>query len=447
MNLQELIGRRSVLLTEIEEIDKRETSAGKNYLEHEDFQKRSQQLEKLNNDIIVAQSIEDDRKRRSVMEARGEDPEKRGKGGLEDPEKRGNGQPNKGFTSLAEQLQAVVRAQTPGGSFDPRLGELRAATGMNEAVGTDGGFLVQTDLATSIWQRMFDTGNVLSRVKRIPISSNANRISHPYLKEESRAAGSRHGGVRSYWADEADQFTASQPKFGRFTLELSKLTSLVYLTDEMMEDAAQVESYVGDVVRKELNFTLEDALFNGNGVGKPMGILNAGCTVSVSKESGQSAATLVPANIRKMRSRLIASGRASSVWNINQDVEPQLHGMVQTDSGGTVYGFPVYLPANGLAGSPFDTLYGRPVVPTEYNATIGTVGDITLADWSQYVLIEKGGVKAASSIHVRFIYGENVLRFTMRVNGAPGYAWSDSALTPNKGTNTQSPFVTLATRS
>lgn len=443
MVLQELIGRRSILLAEIEEIDKRETSAGRNYLEHEDYAKRNTELQKLSNDIIVAQSVEDDRKRRASLHD--ESHRAAPQGGLEDPEKRAT-KPNTGFTSLAEQLQAVVRAQTPGGAFDPRLSNLRAATGANEAVGADGGFLVQTDIATALWQRMFETGQILSRVKRIPISSNANGISHPYLKEESRAAGSRHGGIRSYWADEAGEYSASQPKFGRFKLDLSKLTSLVYLTEEMMEDAAQVEGYVNDLVAKETNFVLEDALFSGNGVGKPLGILNAGCTVSVAKESGQSAATLLPANIRKMRSRLWASGRANSVWHINQDVEPQLHGMVQTDTGGTVYGFPVYLPANGLSGSPFDTLYGRPIIPTEYNPTIGTVGDITYCDWSQYALIEKGGLRAASSIHVRFIYGENVLRFTLRVNGAPAYSWSDSALTPNKGTNTQTPFVTLATR-
>ena len=109
-------------------------------------------------------------------------------------------------------------------------------------------------------------------------------------------------------------------------------------------------------------------------------------------------------------------------------------------------GVPVYLPANGLSGSPFDTLYGRPVIPVEHCATLGTQGDIVLADWSQYILIEKGGIDVASSIHVQFIYGEQVLRFTWRNNGAPGYGWSDGALTPAKGTNTQSPFITLDTR-
>jgi len=72
------------------------------------------------------------------------------------------------------------------------------------------------------------------------------------------------------------------------------------------------------------------------------------------------------------------------------------------------------------------------------------VGDIILADLSQYLLAEKGPVASEQSIHVRFVYDEMALRWTYRVDGAP---WWHSALTPHKGSNTQSPFITLATRS
>jgi hypothetical protein len=47
-------------------------------------------------------------------------------------------------------------------------------------------------------------------------------------------------------------------------------------------------------------------------------------------------------------------------------------------------------------------------------------------------------------MHVRFVYDEMAFRFTYRVNGHP--AWK-SALTPCKGSNSVSPFVTLETRS
>jgi HK97 family phage major capsid protein len=107
-------------------------------------------------------------------------------------------------------------------------------------------------------------------------------------------------------------------------------------------------------------------------------------------------------------------------------------------------GAPVFMPPGGLSGAPYGTLMGRPVIPVEYCATVGTEGDIILADLSQYLMIDKGGINAASSMHVRFIYDEMAYRFIYRVDGQP--IWN-SALTPKNGSNTLSPFVTLATRS
>jgi HK97 family phage major capsid protein len=86
---------------------------------------------------------------------------------------------------------------------------------------------------------------------------------------------------------------------------------------------------------------------------------------------------------------------------------------------------------------------GRPVIPTEHNATLGTPGDIILADLTQYVMADKGAPTTASSIHVRFLNDETTFRFVYRVDGQP--VWK-KPLTPKNGTNTYSPFVALATR-
>jgi HK97 family phage major capsid protein len=106
-------------------------------------------------------------------------------------------------------------------------------------------------------------------------------------------------------------------------------------------------------------------------------------------------------------------------------------------------GVPVYLPAGGLSASPYSSLFGRPVIPVEYCATVGDLGDIALVDLGQYQAIDKGVLKTATSIHVRFDYNETAFRFVFRFDGQP--AWK-SALTPFKGSNTLSPFVALAER-
>jgi hypothetical protein len=62
---------------------------------------------------------------------------------------------------------------------------------------------------------------------------------------------------------------------------------------------------------------------------------------------------------------------------------------------------------------------------------------------SDYLLWEKNGVQAAQSTELLFLYDESVFRFIYRCDGQTALA---SALTPYKGSNTQSPFVALDTR-
>ena len=125
-----------------------------------------------------------------------------------------------------------------------------------------------------------------------------------------------------------------------------------------------------------------------------------------------------------------------------KNVEPQLH-TLHLDVG--TGGIPVYMPAGGLSGLPYDTLYGRPVLPIEQCATLGTVGDIILADFTNgYILAEKGGVKTDVSIHVAFLNDESIFRFVIRIDGQPVRS---TPLIPYKGAaNTQSHFIALETR-
>lgn len=347
---------------------------------------------------------------------------------------------SKPWAGFGEQMLAVRAAAAPGGTIDPRLIVKNAATGLNEGVTSDGGFLVQQDFTTELLKRAYDTGVLASRVRKIPISSGANGIKINGIDESSRANGSRMGGIQAYWENEADAYVGSKPKFRKIELNLKKLIGLCYATDELLEDASALESILIDGFAEEFGFKIDDAIINGTGAGQPLGILNAPSLVSVAKEAGQAAATIVVENVVKMWSRCYGRSRMNAAWFINQDIEPQLYTMSLAVGTG---GVPVYMPANGLSDSPYSTLFGRPVIPLEQCQTIGTVGDIILSDFSQYIIGDKGSIKSDVSIHVRFLYDEQVFKFTYRVDGQP--IWN-STLTPFKGTNTLSPHVALAAR-
>ena len=342
--------------------------------------------------------------------------------------------PTDGFKSLGEQLHAVMRAKN--GAPDPRL---KAIVGNSEGVPADGGFLVQTDFATNLLEKTFLNSDIVNRVFRIPISANSNAIKIPAVSDSNRADGSRFGGIRAYWMNEGGSKTESNPSFKQVSLELKKLIGYCTATDELLQDASALEAWIGRAFAAEFDFKLADAIINGDGAGKPLGILNAPCLVTVTAETGQGSSTIVAENIIKMWASRFGPNASNYVWLINQNIEPQLYTMGLAVGAG---GISVYMPAGGLSGAPYGTLFGRPVIPCEQCASLGTVGDIILADLSQYVMIDKGSMASASSIHVNFQTDQTAFRFVYRCDGQP--MW-DSYLTPYKGTTSyQSPFVALS---
>lgn len=349
------------------------------------------------------------------------------------------------FKSFGEFLTAVASDGMNKGEQsirDPRL-VFQKVAGANEAVPSEGGFLVQTDHSSALLEMMHDMGEIMSRVRNIPISANSNGITLPAVDETSRATGSRFGGIRTYWANEGDTVTDSKPKFRNVELKLNKLMGIGYATEELLEDAAAMEALYKQAFAEELTWGVEDSFVNGTGAGKPLGFLNSPALVTVAKESGQAAGSVVTQNIINMWDRLPVRSRRNAVWLVaDSQVEAQLQTL-------TVNGIQQLYKVPGTnnatpANEVFGTVFARPVIPVEYMAQLGTAGDIALVDLSQYLSIDKGGVKESQSMHVRFLYDEMTFKITYRVDGQP--AWN-SPLTPANGSSaTKSPFVTLAER-
>lgn len=345
------------------------------------------------------------------------------------------------FESMEAQLAAIVEAGRPGGRVDEKLHRVseRFAAGVNSGVGSEGGFLLEPTFANVILRGAYEQAPVASRCFRPPLGQNSNGIIIPMVDESSRANGSRWGGVRVYRTSEGGAITETKPKFRRLELKLKKLAGLCYASDEMLQDSAALALVIQQGFTEELAFTLDDEIIRGVGAGQMLGVLASSALVTVSKESEQTADSLAFSNLLKMWSRMWARSRKNAVWFINQDIEPQLYSLSLTIGDA---GVPVYLPPSGASKEPYATLMGRPVIPIEQASTVGDVGDVILADMSQYCLIDKPA-KMDSSIHVRFVYDEQAFRFTYRCDGAP--LWS-TPLTPAQGTNTVSPFVTLEAR-
>ncbi|MDO8704069.1 MAG: phage major capsid protein [Sulfuricaulis sp.] len=335
-----------------------------------------------------------------------------------------------------EFLKAVFMA-AKGRGTDARLLFEAAAQGAGEFVGADGGFLLPKPSTERLMLRM-SKGEILSRVQR-NLMTVGNSIDVKVIAETSRATGSRHGAVQGYRLGEGDTITASRPKFANLEFKLKKYAALGYASDELLQDTSLMGRLIFDAFGDELRFMAEDDIINGTGVGMPQGILNATALVTVDKETGQAAASIVYENLSKMWARCNARCRPNCVWIVNQDIEPALDTLAKNiGTGGVEPNFVRYAEDGVLR------IKGRPTVAVEYAATLGTKGDIILTDLSEYWFWDKGDPQQASSIHVAFTTDEQAFRVIYRADGRCSWI---APLTPYKGgSNTQSCCVALATR-
>jgi HK97 family phage major capsid protein len=346
------------------------------------------------------------------------------------------------FDSFGEQLKAIANAELGERKVDERLIALntKAASGGSALVGGDGGFLIQTDFSSAIFRSMHDTASLYPLCDKHQVSGNADGLEVPYIDETSRATGSRWGGVQVYRAGESDDVTSKKPKIGKMETRLEDLRGLAYMTDRLLRDAAAMSSIYQSAFSEEFAWVIDNEIMHGTGAAQCLGVTVSPALISVSKETGQLADTFVFENAVKMLARLHTRSMKGAKWFINQDVWPQL---LQMNVALGTSGQMVFLPPGGASAAPYGTLFGLPVVPVEQAKTVGDLGDVVLANLGQYQLVEKGGLEAASSIHVRFINHENTFRWNWSINGQP--KWK-TAVTPANGTATVSPFVALAAR-
>jgi HK97 family phage major capsid protein len=348
-----------------------------------------------------------------------------------------------GFRDFGEFCAAVRNAAINPSGMDQRLVQNALTTYGAEGVGADGGFAVPPEWRSNIERQVMAEDSLISRTDQQPVSGNT--ITFPV---DETTAWQTTGGILAYWDSEAAAMTQSKPALKDVTLKLHRVTALVPVTEELLEDNSALGSYVSGKAGEKIAFKVNDAIVNGTGAGQPLGIMNAACKVTVNKETSQTAATFHGRNAVKMMARMPAQSFGRSVWLINQDVVPFILSLALDvlKADGTAAGAgAIYLPPNGLANSgPYGSLLGRPIVVTEACATVGTEGDVILADLSKYLsVIKAGGLRSDTSMHLYFDQNVTAFRFVLRLNGQP---WLSAAIARKSGTNTLSHFVTCQTR-
>ena len=285
--------------------------------------------------------------------------------------------------------------------------------GMSEGVLADGGALVPVEYPATVIEFAFTQSPILSKVWRMPMSTNVMRI--PRLVQ---AAGSYFGGITFYSPGEGEEKHSSKPQFERLSFEARKRIGLVYLTDELIADSLiNIVNYVTGLYVRGFMYDMEALVLNNTAAaqaaGTPcLGIINDP-NVIANGVARNTAGTINYTDLNNLDGQLDENfrnlcwmTRKKTLSTLRNERDLNNHPIVQDQflhSPGTVqtsmFGYPVYLTRNCPA--------------------MGQMGDIVLGDLSFYLLAIRQDLAIDTSEHVRFIYDEQTLRFVARYDGMP----------------------------
>jgi HK97 family phage major capsid protein len=312
-----------------------------------------------------------------------------------------------------------------------------------EGAGVQGGYGVFPEFSSELLRIAIEEAALASRARIIPMA--AAEIHIPAL-DQTTAPGTAGqtaytGGMVAYWTAEAATRTETEPKFKQVTLRANELSGYSLASRTLLADnGIGLEALLGDLIRETVSWYLDYGCLQGPGVTQPLGVLNAGATVKVSR---QTANKFQLQDAAKMLGSLLPRSRKTSVWLISPDVYQQL--LQLADSSGRVVWLPNF-PGGGNLGpaqpAPDNNLmlFGLPVVVTEKLPALGTTGDVTLVDPRYYLVGQRQQIEIAASEHYKFINNQMTWRFVARLDGQP---WMDKPLTLQDTSRTLSPYVVL----
>ena len=194
-----------------------------------------------------------------------------------------------------------------------------------------------------------------------------------------------------------------------------------------------LEKFLMTLFAKSIAWFEEYAFLQGNGAGKPQGMLTAGATLT--EERATPPIEVSFNDVATMWSKLLPSSWSTAIWVFSPSVVPQL---LQLKDGANRA---IFISIDqGATKSPVWSLLGRPAFPSEKLPALGTKGDLMLVDPSLYVVGDRMQIEIAASEHVNFLKNQMTWRVLERVDGQP---WIENPITLQDGSTQVSPFVAL----
>jgi HK97 family phage major capsid protein len=176
----------------------------------------------------------------------------------------------------------------------------------------------------------------------------------------------------------------SDDQFTQITIGAHKLGTTIKVSEELLRDSVfDLEAYISREFARRIGAREEESFFQGDGNGKPLGILAeaGGAEVGV---TAASATAITADELMDLFHSLKAPYRSKAVWVMNDSTIKAVRKL--KDNNGQ------YLWQNSLTADAPHTLLGRPVYTSAYMPTIaGGAKSIAFGDFKYYWIADRQG--------------------------------------------------------
>lgn len=241
-------------------------------------------------------------------------------------------------------------------------------------IGTDseGGYLVPDEYQRTLINALQDQNIFRSLAHVISTSSGDRKI--PVVASHGTAA----------WIDEGGQYPESDDAFGQVSIGAFKLATMIKVSEELLNDSVfDVPGYIAREFARRIGAAEEEAFFNGNGTGRPLGILaaNGGAQTGVTTAS---ATAITMDEVMDLFYSLRAPYRKNSVFIMNDSSIKAIR-KLKNNNGDYLWQPSVQV------GQP-DRLLGRPIYTSTFMPEVGSEARaILFGDLSYYWVADRQG--------------------------------------------------------
>jgi HK97 family phage major capsid protein len=234
---------------------------------------------------------------------------------------------------------------------------------LSKATDAGGGYLVPQDMWDQVIEALRQASAVVSVANEI-VTDNGQTMPVP--------TNPTHG--VAFWTAENAAITTSDEVFAQVSLGAHKAATKIIASRELVDDArVDLDGWLARSLGARLALLEDNAYLNGDGSGKPQGVLHATGGVTVVTAASGSATAFKLADVKAAWKAVPAPYRPNATWFMHPDALADLASLADT-AGALV------LPS--LQNDP-PALFGRPVLATaQLPAPAANAKSVVVGDWS-----------------------------------------------------------------